>query len=343
MITDWEGCYDASWKGIITPESFAHPAKMAKTLAERIYAHGETCGYWQPGAAIVDPFGGIATTAIVGAYRGYRVIGVELERHFYELGNANIDRHAPKLQALGKPVPLHVQGDSRNLREIVGAAMGAITSPPYADQAIQKNSGGIDLEKQYDTYRKSGGGASFEAFKRTQLKHSGHYSDQPSGAITSPPYADSAQSRDAEFTLNATAVNPTPRTLGTRTYYPAEQTTPGQLGAMKVATYWEAVATIYRELYELLPPGGAAAVVVKDYIKKGKRVQLCDQTAEVLEACGFNAVERCRAWLVKERTALTLFGDDHTTRTERKSFFRRLAERNGSPRIDYEEVIWAIK
>jgi hypothetical protein len=23
--SDWTGCYDGSWKGVITPESFAHP------------------------------------------------------------------------------------------------------------------------------------------------------------------------------------------------------------------------------------------------------------------------------------------------------------------------------
>ena len=28
---------------------------------------------------------------------------------------------------------------------------------------------------------------------------------------------------------------------------------------------------------------------------------------------------------------------------ERKSFFRRLAEKKGAPPIDWEEVIWAIK
>ena len=36
----WRGCYDDSWKGNITPESFVHPAKMAHGLLVRIIEHG---------------------------------------------------------------------------------------------------------------------------------------------------------------------------------------------------------------------------------------------------------------------------------------------------------------
>jgi hypothetical protein len=43
--------------------------------------------------------------------------------------------------------------------------------------------------------------------------------------------------------------------------------------------------------------------------------------------------------LVEETTHAQLFGADHVMRKERKSFFRRLAEKKGSPRIDYEEVL----
>ncbi len=43
--------------------------------------------------------------------------------------------------------------------------------------------------------------------------------------------------------------------------------------------------------------------------------------------------------LVKEKRHKSLYGGEIVTRTERKSFFRRLAESKGSPRIDYEEVL----
>ncbi len=38
-----------------------------------------------------------------------------------------------------------------------------------------------------------------------------------------------------------------------------------------------------------------------------------------------------------------MFGDAKQLTTERKSFFRRLAEKKGSPRIDHEDVICVVK
>lgn len=52
-----------------------------------------------------------------------------------------------------------------------------------------------------------------------------------------------------------------------------------------------------------------------------------------------DAVERIHAMLVAENRSPALFGGEHVKRTERKSFFRRLAEKNGSPRIDHEEIL----
>ena len=92
----------------------------------------------------------------------------------------------------------------------------------------------------------------------------------------------------------------------------------------------------------MLKPGGLLVVVVKDYVKGGKRVPLCDQTLELLQRLGFEPVERIRAMLVKETREVGLFGE-HVNRKERKSFFRRLAEHKGSPRIDWEEVLCVRK
>lgn len=36
----WYGCYDDGWGDLITPESYAHPAKMARGLVYRIVKHG---------------------------------------------------------------------------------------------------------------------------------------------------------------------------------------------------------------------------------------------------------------------------------------------------------------
>lgn len=47
-----------------------------------------------------------------------------------------------------------------------------------------------------------------------------------------------------------------------------------------------------------------------------------------------------QAMLVENHgTKTSLMGVDEEINTERKSFFRRLAEKKGSPRIDFEDVI----
>jgi hypothetical protein len=79
-------------------------------------------------------------------------------------------------------------------------------------------------------------------------------------------------------------------------------------------------------------------VVVKSYVKAGKRVPLPMQTLKLLIHLGFTPIERIKAMLVEETVTPGLFGDV-TKIKERKSFFRRLAEKKGSPRIDFEEVL----
>jgi hypothetical protein len=84
--------------------------------------------------------------------------------------------------------------------------------------------------------------------------------------------------------------------------------------------------------------------VVKDYVKGGKRVPLCDDTARLLEHCGFTIIERVRAMLVKEERHSDLFDGETVKTTERKSFFRRLHEkRPGAVKINWEEVLFARK
>jgi len=513
----WHGCYDQTLKGIITPESFRHPAKMGKVLCERIFDHGNQMGYWQPGDVIGESFGGIFTVGILGSYRGYQVIGVELEPHFHDLGLANIDKNLKKLNHLGKPIPILVQGDSRQFAEIIrtvlpfigaehaagvvtsppymrdhgesgidqtklnghttgiysqafsngygdtsgqigaldgndfdqvsgvitsppfsqpqtrdrsevspgliadamtraytvdrqgttegniaalayddidgvitsppfertlarelvdadarreyarahgisnaehvsvidmertgardqeygntagqigvlsgGEIDGAITSPPYADQSIAKSSTSIDYQKQYETYRSQGGGASFEKFVATQKLHSQEYGTADGQIGVLPSRTDDNNEKE---------------------------------------TYWQAMAQVYQQIWLALKPGGVAAIVVKDYIRNKQRVLLCDQTASLLERLGFTIVERTRAMLVKEQaqaslmqiedtstTTTNLLGDTSaqvgaeigevavSERVERLSFFRRLhGKKYPHLKIEWEEVIWAQK
>ena len=114
----------------------------------------------------------------------------------------------------------------------------------------------------------------------------------------------------------------------------------GQIGSEQGDTYWQAVARVYSECFKALKPNGIICVVVKDFVRNKKRVPLCSQTLELLQAIGFKPLERIRAWVVSEAEQKSLMPDvvpDY--RKARKSFFRRLAERKGSPRIDWEEVM----
>ena len=288
----WHGCYDGNHKDLIVPEAYLHPAKMAVRLCERIFDYGFEQGYWQSGDLILDPFGGIATTALVGAYRGYRVVCVELEERFVELARKNIALNRNKLKSLGRPEPVIIQGDSRHIAELLREVMtGAVTSPPYANSLEQ--AGGIDPTKS--RHRRGG--------PNSQINRS----DTRYGA------------------------------------------TPGQIGAMAEGsatspeTYWTAMRQVYTSMHQALRPGSVMAVVVKDYVKHGRRVPLCDRMAHLLEACGYEVLVRVRAMLVKEHhVGVDLFsGAEVRKKTERKSFFRRLAEKKGSPGIDWEEIIFA--
>ena len=84
-------------------------------------------------------------------------------------------------------------------------------------------------------------------------------------------------------------------------------------------------------------------LVVKSYVKGGKFVDLPEQTWTLLLHLGFEPVERIRAMLTKETRHPSLFGGHEVKRVKRVSFFRRLAESKGSPRIDYEEILVVSK
>lgn len=136
-IVEWHGCYDEGWRGMITPESFSHPAKAGRKLLVRIFRHLAGLGV-PSGAIVVDPFGGIGTTALIGAWHGYKVICCELEPKFFELATKNVEAQTPFLREMHRPIPTIVNGDSRQLRKHIAGPLDAIvSSPPYSDQGIQ--------------------------------------------------------------------------------------------------------------------------------------------------------------------------------------------------------------
>src|SRR5262245_15135556 len=84
--TVWESCYGESWNGIIYSESFSHPAKFSLALLKTIYAHIAEEHWCQPGATILDPFGGVSLGAYGSRQAGYSWVGIELEQDFVDRG-----------------------------------------------------------------------------------------------------------------------------------------------------------------------------------------------------------------------------------------------------------------
>lgn len=232
---EWNGCYDGSWKGLISEDSFAHPAKFAPGLIKRILAHGVERGWWKRGDLLGDPFGGIAGGGIMAGYAGLNWLGVELEPRFVELGNKNIALHAPTWLACGDASLVKlVQGDSRRFAEIVyGAVAGVVTSPPFASD---QSGGGI---------AKGGAGnvkVGTNCGYQNQGESTGQIAALKPGAvdavISSPPYAESVKGdhREIETAKESHAARTNPGqggSLGKSQRFGGYGATAGNIGNLK--------------------------------------------------------------------------------------------------------------
>jgi hypothetical protein len=348
LATRWQGCYQDTWQDSIVPEAFCHPAKFSRGLIHRIYRHMLEQGYIKPGDTVLDPFGGVALGALDAMTYGLRYIGVELEPKFVELGNKNLELWR---QRYGFTTGTLVQGDSRNLRDILlpySGVQAVVGSPPYAE-SLYGTETTIDharlerLEKAGYTQRRDHG------FLRSQHSRtqSGDYGTTPGqlGAmppgcvVSSPPWeytpGGCCKGRDPQGVMDAALQN---RHVATSPG--GYGTSPAQLGNTAGDTFWSASAQIMQELALLLPAGAVCAWVVKAYVSKKAIVPFPDQWLALTRLCGFRLVEEIHASLVEDHgTQEGLFGEAEVIQTKRASFFRRLAEKKGSPRIDHETVL----
>lgn len=114
----------------------------------------------------------------------------------------------------------------------------------------------------------------------------------------------------------------------------------GQVGNLKGEDFWSAARQIVEQTFLVLAPGAHAIWVVKGFVRKGKYVDFPDQWRQLCEAVGFTTLHWHNASLVEySGTQHTLAGGEDEIKTERKSFFRRLSESKGSPKIDAEVVL----
>lgn len=239
MITrDWHGCYARDWNGTLHPDAYVHPAKVAYGLAERIYNHCLAQGYFRPGDTVLDPFFGVGGFAFHALLNGLNVVGVELEPNFVELARKNLDlwrgKYGPgvavldDLRARGKLAPygaaVAILGDSRQLRQVVAGAQGAVSSPPFSPVGSQM----IGQHQGVRGYYQETGRQPEQQFSPSNL------GNLPPGdfasVIGSPPYADSLEkSGGIDPDKSKYIGGPHSQMNNSDTRY---GTTPGQLGAM---------------------------------------------------------------------------------------------------------------
>ena len=95
---------------------------------------------------------------------------------------------------------------------------------------------------------------------------------------------------------------------------------PAQIGYLRDATYWAAMAEIYTQARAALR-GGKMILVIKDHIRRGERVCVADQTVALCETLGFRLIER------------------HARRVYPLSLWQRRRKERGEPIIEEEDVL----
>ncbi len=329
----WQGCSDDGWQGNIVPEAFSHPAKFSRGLIHRIYKHAYDMGWVEQRSWVLDPFAGVGLGALDAITHNLNWIGVELEEKFVKLGEQNIDLWNRQLKGwpnLG--TAKIIQGDSRKLRNVIKEASLIVSSPPYIKSQGVNPSTGIKQQKPrrlWDEYSIGETEGQLGSMKEGSFDLCVSSPNFP----TDQPCASQTRSKKNYHAF----------TRGDGTKRDHQMRSEGNL-AISGNTFWLASKEIISQCYKLLKPNGMIIWVTKDYIKNKKRVPFSDRWLALCKSVGFKLVCQHEATLVKSYgTQVNIEGNDEDITVERKSFFRRLAESKGSPKIDWEDVICLVK
>lgn len=218
----------------------------------------------------------------------------------------------------------------------------ALASPPFRQATggspEPKPGGAIDAALYA---RHSAGNSAAEGYGGTE----GQLANMPEGdfdaTVASPPYE----------AIEVATTNKSQSSIDNRKKMRADGTWEGynrenadNLGNNAGEDFWTAARQIVDQVFIALRPGGHAVWVVKGFVKNKELVDFPGQWRQLCEAAGFRTLHEHHAMLVHDKgTSHTLEGGTVHHKTESKSFFRRLAESKGSPRIDYETVLCMIK
>lgn len=236
---------------------------------------------------------------------------------------------------------LHSQGYGDSDGQLSAMKSGsfdvAISSPPYTT--------GDSAGPESLTSRKDG--AAQRMFNAQGWREGGQVSEGNlatlndkdfQAAISSPPYEgirmDGGKiAKEEQGGMRPYSEDPVDAWMTTR-----DQT---NIGNNRPDDFWHASRTILEQLYQVIIPGGHAVFVVKAFVRDKKIVDFPGQWAQLCEAVGFRLLHDHHALLTEHYgTQQTMHGEgDKNLTVARKSFFRRLAESKGSPKIDYENVL----
>jgi len=190
----WYGCYDnyKGWDRFITPESYAHPAKMASKLCNKIVKHLKKLCLLKRGATIIDFMAGTNTTGIIASLHGFDSVAIELEPHFIKMIKDNKKRCEKTMQRkLNWKI---IQGDSRRLSSLLKKkGLVGITSPPYCD-VFRFGKDVIDWSKgKFQSERNRSKERSWNFRYSSNPNNIANLSDKKLVGITSPPYTQSRE------------------------------------------------------------------------------------------------------------------------------------------------------
>jgi hypothetical protein len=222
----------------------------------------------------------------------------------------------------------------------------SVASPPFLQQSGGKNVTSQEgpLSDAALIARHSAGNKGTGAYGVTDGQMEQMKEGDIDATISSPPYSDIEVASDLTTQAGGRGIEERKarRSEGHwEGYNRQEVTNVANLGG---ETFWEAAKLIVSQTFSVLRPGGHALWVVKAYVKDGEYIDFPDQWRRLCESVGFETLHWHRAWQVEEdQGQLDFEGNVYVKVTERKSFFRRLQEKKGSPRIDFEVVLCMVK
>jgi hypothetical protein len=227
----------------------------------------------------------------------------------------------------------------------LGGMDGCISSPPYGD-AVKTGEGPGAAGNEPQRLRQAAGAEGENAW-RNEGKYgtSAGQLAQMDGAVSSPPFESSiprGREPGEKLIFGNARYGHKDNTTEAYTDY---GTTPNNIGNDTGESFWLAARDIVAQVYNVLKPGGVAAWVCGDFVRDKQRVYFGRQWLALCESVGFEPLAWAIAWKTEYNgNQLDIFGGDVEKRTDRVSFFRRLAnEKNPDAAILNEDVIFVRK